>query len=103
MNKEVLIKLKVITLVGMPFVFLLSAVMTALFLCGVIKNESIPYLYFAISMFVNTLGIIANFYVKNEDMRKTMPSWTKGKGFPAFVIVSSVLWLAGFLMFIILK
>lgn len=103
MSKEILIKLRVITVVGLPFVVLLSAVMTGLFLCGVIKNESIPYLYFAVSMLVNTIGIFADFFVKNEDMREAMPNFTKGRGFAAFVISSGVIWFVSFLMFIILK
>ena len=49
MRKEILIKLRVVTVVGLPFVLLLSAVMTIMFLCGVIRNESVPYLYFAVS------------------------------------------------------
>ncbi|MCI7499958.1 MAG: hypothetical protein SOT68_07615 [Oscillospiraceae bacterium] len=103
MSKEILIKLRVITVVGLPFVLLLSAVMTGLFLCGVIKNESIPYLYFAVSMLVNTVGLIADFFVKNEDVREAMPNFTKGRGFAAFVISSGVIWFVSFLMFIILK
>ena len=103
MNKKVLIKLRVITVVGLPFVLLLSAVMTIMFLCGVIRNESVPYLYFAVSMLVNTVGLIADFFVKNEDMREAMPKWIQGRGFPAFVIASVVLWFVSFLMFIILK
>ncbi|MCI7232414.1 MAG: hypothetical protein MR546_00650 [Oscillospiraceae bacterium] len=103
MSKEILIKLRVITVVGLPFVVLLSAVMTGLFLCGVIKNESIPYLYFAVSMLVNTIGIFADFFVSKEDMREAMPNFTKGRGFAAFVISSGVIWFVSFLMFIILK
>lgn len=103
MSKEILIKLRVITVVGLPFVVLLSAVMTGLFLCGVIKNESVPYLYFAVSMLVNTIGIFADFFVSKEDMREAMPKWTQGRGFPAFVIASVILWFVSFLMFIILK
>lgn len=103
MSKEILIKLRVITVVGLPFVVLLSAVMTGLFLCGVIKNESIPYLYFAVSMLMNTIGIFADFFVSKEDMREAMPKWTQGRGFPAFVIASVILWFVSFLMFIILK
>lgn len=76
MSKEILIKLRVITVVGLPFVLLLSAVMTIMFLCGVIGNESVPYLYFAVSMLMNTVGLIVNFYVKNEDMREAMPKLT---------------------------
>ena len=97
MSKEILIKLRVITVVGLPFVLLLSAVMTIMFLCGVIRNESVPYLYFAVSMLVNTVGLIA------EDMREAMPKLTQGRGFPAFVITSAVLWFVSFLMFVILK
>lgn len=82
---------------------LLSAVMTAMFLCGVIRNESVPYLFFAVLMLVNTIGIIADFYVKNEDIREAIPKWTQDRGFPAFVIASGVLWFVSFLMFIILK
>lgn len=103
MSKEILIKLRVITVVGLPFVVLLSAVMTGLFLCGVIKNESIPYLYFAVSMLVNTIGIFADFFVSKEDMREAMPNFTKGRGFAAFVISSGVIWFVRFLMFIVLK
>ena len=103
MRKEILIKLRVITVVGLPFVVLLSAVMTGLFLCGVIKNESVPYLYFAVSMLVNTVGLIADLFVKNEDMREAMPKWIQGRGFPAFVIASVVLWFVSFLMFVVLK
>lgn len=103
MSKEILIKLRVITVVGLPFVLLLSAVMTIMFLCGVIGSESVPYLYFAVSMLVNTVGLIVNFYVKNEDMREAMPNFTKGRGFAAFVIASVVLWFVSFLMFIVLK
>lgn len=103
MSKEILIKLRVITVVGLPFVVLLSAVMTGLFLCGVIKNESIPYLYFAVSMLMNTIGIFADFFVSKEDMREAMPNFTKGRGFAAFVISSGVIWFVSFLMFIILK
>lgn len=65
MSKEILIKLRVVTVVGLPFVLLLSAVMTIMFLCGVIRNESVPYLYFAASMLVNTVGLIADLFVKN--------------------------------------
>lgn len=103
MSKEILIKLRVITVVGLPFVVRLSAVMTGLFLCGVIKNESVPYLYFAVSMLVNTIGIFADFFVSKEDMREAMPNFTKGRGFAAFVISSGVIWFVSFLMFIILK
>lgn len=103
MSKEILIMLRVITVVGLPFVLLLSAVMTIMFLCGVIGNESVPYLYFAVSMLVNTVGLIADLFVKNEDIREAMPKWTQGRGFPAFVIASAVLWFVSFLMFIILK
>lgn len=103
MSKEILIKLRVVTVVGLPFVLLLSAVMTGLFLCGVIKNESIPYLYFAVSMLVNTIGIFADFFVSKEDMREAMPNFTKGRGFAAFIISSGVIWFVSFLMFIILK
>ena len=103
MSKEILIKLRVITVVGLPFVVLLSAVMTGLFLCGVIKNESVPYLYFAVSMLVNTIGIFADFFVSKEDMREAMPNFTKGRCFAAFVISSGVIWFVSFLMFIILK
>lgn len=103
MSKEILIKLRVITVVGLPFVVLLSAVMMGLFLCGVIKNESVPYLYFAVSMLVNTIGIFADFFVSKEDMREAMPNFTKGRGFAAFVISSGVIWFVSFLMFIILK
>ena len=103
MNKEILIKLRVITVLGLPFVLLLSAVMTIMFLCGVIGNESVPYLYFAVSMLVNTVGLIADLFVKNEDMREAMPKLTQGRGFPAFFIASVVLWFVSFLMFIILK
>lgn len=103
MNKEMLIKLRVITVVGLPFVLLLSAVMTIMFLCGIIGNESVPYLYFAVSMLVNTVGLIADLFVKNEDMREAMPKWTQGRSFPAFVISSGVIWFVSFLMFIILK
>lgn len=103
MDKKILTKLRVITLIGMPLVFLLSAVMTIMFLCGVIRNESVPYLCFAVSMLMNTVGLIVNFYVKNEDMREAMPKWTQGRGFPAFVITSAVLWFVSFLMFVILK
>ena len=103
MSKEILIKLRVITVVGLPFVLLMSAVMTIIFLCGVIRNESVPYLCFAVSMLVNTVGLIVNFYVKNEDMREAMPKLTQGRGFPAFVIASVVLWFVSFLMFIVLK
>lgn len=103
MNKEILIKLRVITVVGLPFVLLLSAIMTGLFLCGVIRNESVPYLYFAVSMLVNTIGIFADFFVSKEDMREAMPNFTKGRGFAAFVISSGVIWFVSFLMFVILK
>ena len=103
MSKEILIKLRVITVVGLPFVLLMSAVMTELFLCGVIGNESVPYLCFAVSMLVNIVGIITDYFVKNEDIREAMPKWTQGRGFPAFVIASAVLWLVSFLMFVILK
>ena len=103
MNKKILTKLRVITLIGMPFVFLLSAVMTILFLCGVIGNESVPYLYFSASMLVNTIGIFADFFVSKEDMREAMPNFTKGKGFAAFVISSGVIWFVSFLMFVVLK
>lgn len=103
MSKEILIKLRVVTVVGLPFVLLMSAVMTIMFLCGVIGNESVPYLYFAVSMLVNTVGLIADLFVKNEDMREAMPKWTQGRGFPAFVIASAVLWFVSFLMFVILK
>ena len=103
MSKEILIKLRVITVVGLPFVVLLSAVMTGLFLCGVIKNESVPYLYFAVSMLVNTIGIFADFFVSKEDMREAMPKWTQDRGFPAFVIASVILWFVSFLMIIVLK
>ena len=74
-----------------------------MFLCGVIRNESVPYLFFAVLMLVNTIGIIADFYVKNEDIREAIPKWTQDRGFPAFVIASGVLWFVSFLMFIILK
>lgn len=103
MSKEILIKLRAITVVGLPFVLLLSAVMTIMFLCGVIRNESVPYLYFAVSMLVNIVGIITDYFVKNEEMREAMPKWTQGRGFPAFVIASAVLWFVSFLMFVILK
>lgn len=103
MNKEILIKLRVITVVGLPFVLQLSAVMTGLFLCGVIKNENVPYLYFAVSMLVNTIGIFADFFVSKEDMREAVPNFTKGKGFAAFAILSSIIWFVSFLMFIVLK
>lgn len=103
MNKEILIKLRVITVVGLPFVLLLSAIMTGLFLCGVIRNESVPYLYFAVSMLVNTIGIFADFFVSKEDMREAMPNFTKGRGFAAFVISSGVIWFVSFLMFVVLK
>lgn len=103
MSKEILIKLRVITVVGLPFVLLMSAVMTIIFLCGVIGNESVPYLYFAVSMLMNTVGLIADLFVKNEDMREAMPKWTQGRGFPAFVIASAILWFVSFLMFVILK
>ncbi len=103
MIKKALIRFRVIALAGLPFVLLLSAVMTIMFLCGVIRNESVPYLCFAVSMLVNTVGLIVNFYVKNEDMREAMPKWIQGRGFPTFVIASVVLWFVSFLMFIIFK
>lgn len=103
MDKKILTKLRVITLIGMPLVFLLSAVMTGLFLCGVIKNENVPYLYFAVSMLVNTIGIFADFFVSKEDMREAVPKWTQGKGFAAFAILSGIIWFVSFLIFIILK
>jgi len=103
MSKEILIRLRVITVVGLPFVFLLAAVMTIMFLCGVIKNESVPYLYFAVSMLVNIVGLITDYFVKNEDIREAMPKWIQGRGFLAFVIASAVLWFVSFLMFVILK
>lgn len=103
MSQKILIKLRVITVVGLPFVVLLSAVMTGLFLCGVIKSESVPYLCFAFLMLVNTVGIITDYFVKNEDIQKAMPKRIQGRGFPAFVIASVVLWFVSFLMFVILK
>ena len=54
-------------------------------------------------MLMNTVGLIADFYVKNEDMREAMPKWTQGRGFPTFFIASAVLWFVSFLMFVVLK
>lgn len=100
MNKKLLTTLTTVALIGMSFVFLLSSAVTVLFLCGIIKNESVPYLCFAVSMLINTVVIIANCYVSKEDMRENI---TNGKGFAAFLISVSIIWFVSFLLFIFLK
>lgn len=103
MKKDTLIKLRVISLIALPILFLLSAVLTVLFLCGIYANEDIPYLCFAISMLINSVNIITNVYVNKEDMEKAFPKWLSGKGFMVFWIVTAAVWLISYVMFVFLK
>lgn len=102
MNRNASIKLRVILLISLPILFLLSAVLTVLFLCGIIANEDIPYLCFALSMLLNSVGIITNAYVK-KDMDKAIPKKLSGKGFMIFWIVTAAVWLISYVLFVFLK
>ncbi|MGN0637263.1 MAG: hypothetical protein ACI4J0_02735 [Huintestinicola sp.] len=103
MNRNVLIKLRVISLIALPFLFLLSAVLTVLFLCGISANEDIPYLCFAAAMLINSVNIITNLYVKKEDMDNALPQRLRGKGFMVFWIVTAAVWLISYVLFVFLK
>ena len=103
MKDSMLIKLRAISLVALPILFLLSAVLTVLFLCGIMANEDIPYLCFALSMLINSVNIITNLYVKKEDMDKALPQMLKGKGFMVFWIATAAVWLISYVMFVFLK
>lgn len=103
MKQNALIKLRVILMISLPILFLLSAVLSVLFLCGIIANEDIPYLCFALSMLLNSVGIITNIYVKKEDMEKGISKKLSGKGFMIFWIVTAAAWLISYLLFVFLK
>lgn len=103
MKQNALIKLRVIFLIALPILFLLSGVLTVLFLCGIMQNEDIPYLCFALSMLINSVNIIISLYVKKEDMDKALPQWLSGRGFLVFWIVTAAVWLISYVMFVFLK
>ena len=103
MERNALIKLRVISIIALLFLFLLSAVLTVLFLCGITQNADIPYLCFALSMLINSVNIITNLYVKKEDMDKVIPKILTGKGFMAFWTVTAVIWLISYVVFVFLK
>ena len=98
-----LIKLRVISIVALPILFLLSAVLTVLFLCGIMQNVDIPYLCFALSMLINSVNIITNLYVKKEDMDNDLPQMLKGKGFMVFWTATAAVWLISYVLFVFLK
>ncbi|MGN1102907.1 MAG: hypothetical protein ACI4RG_11980 [Huintestinicola sp.] len=103
MKDSMLIKLRVISLAALPILFSLSAVLTVLFLCGILRNEDIPYLCFALSMLINSVNIITNLYAKKEDMDKALPQMLKGKGFMVFWIATAAVWLISYVLFVFLK
>lgn len=103
MKNNALIKLRVISLIALPVLFLLSAVLTVLFLCGIMQNEDIPYLCFALSILINSVNIITNLYVKKENMDKAIPQMLTGKGFMVFWIVTAAVWLISYVLFVFLK
>lgn len=103
MKKDILINLRVISLISLPFLFLLSAVLTVLFLGGIMQNEDIPYLCFALSMLINSVNIITNLYVKKGDMDNALPQRLSGKGFMVFWTVTAAVWLISYVLFVFLK
>lgn len=103
MKQNALIKLRVFTFISLPLLFLLSAVLTLLFLCGILQNMYIPYLCFILSMLINSVNIITNLYVKKEDTDKALPQWLTGRGFMVFWIVTAAVWLISYALFVFFK
>ena len=98
MKKDILIKLRVIFLISLPILFLLSTVLTVLYLCGITENQDVPYLAFSASIALNSVYIIINQYVKKEDMDKIFP-----KEYMVFFMITTAAWLISYLLFVFLK
>lgn len=103
MNKNNLEKLKNVMLFILPFLYLASSAADILFLCGVIKNESIPYIGFSAAMLVNSIFIILNMLGRKDGTDNGTPKLISGKGFLVFDIVSTVTWFVSYVMFLFLK
>ena len=103
MNKNNLAKLKNIMLFILPFLYLASSAVNILFLCGVIKNESMPYIGFSAAMLVNSIFIILNMLCGKDGADNGTPKLISGKGFLVFDIVSAVMWFVSYVMFVLLK
>ena len=104
MKNNILIKFRAITLAALPWLFIISAALMILFLTGVMENDTAAYLGIAVVMLINTAGIIANLYVKKEDMEKAFPEKNfKNSAYAVFSIVSGVLWVASYGLMVFLK
>lgn len=103
MNKNDLAKLKNIMLFILPFLYLASSAANILFLCGVINNESIPYLGFSVTMLVNSISIILNTACGKDCADNGTPKLIAGKRFLVFDIVSAVMWFVSYVLFVFLK
>ena len=103
MDKNTLVRFKNITLFMLPFLYLVSSAANILFLCGVMENESIPYIGFSAAMLVNSIFIILNMLCRKDGADNGTPKLISGKGFLVFDIVSAVTWFVSYVLFLFLK
>lgn len=103
MKKETLRNLRGCIIAGLIILFIVSVVLTVLFLCGIIANEDVVYLCFAISMFLSSGNIILNLYANKAGMENTVPEKLAAKPFVVFFLVTAVIWLVSYVMFLFLK
>ncbi|MCI7767439.1 MAG: hypothetical protein MSJ26_05595 [Oscillospiraceae bacterium] len=54
-------------------------------------------------MLINSVSLIANAYVKNYDIKEVLPEYPTGRGFMVFSVVTAVVWLISYVMFVFLK
>lgn len=103
MKNDTIKKLRGIIIAALSVLFLLSAVLTVLYLCGIMQNEDIPYLCFALSMLVNSANIILNLYANRSGMENAVPEKLAAKPFGVFFLVTAVIWLISYVLFVFLK